>query len=283
MNENIIINTVFHFWQQIPRNPPHWPFKTLNVNSNVNLVTAEHSAFKGCFLKGILYLSLSIKTTTSSTPHHSPLLSLSVASRLFGLPTWCQVWSVIPAWFSGLKTGTVLLRAAWSITLCLSLIHSTFQRLWAVVCLRVSTKGRQVERERKSETVFRHIYCMWIWHRGFNLHSIWMWWAPDFLKPLSHTDFHYSLMQQHSGAFPSCTFSHMPQQWQNRRGKQQSIRWQRCHMDTNCYKTQNKEMRQGQIPYMEDISYYFQKHGGRGAVFVECQCFFLCVFLVFNK
>lgn len=46
----------------------------------------------------------------------------------FALPDWCRVRSVIPAWFTELWTMTVVLRAAWNTTPCLSLIHSALQR-----------------------------------------------------------------------------------------------------------------------------------------------------------
>lgn len=46
----------------------------------------------------------------------------------FALPDWCRVRSVIPAWFTELWTMTVVLRAAWNATPCLSLIHSALQR-----------------------------------------------------------------------------------------------------------------------------------------------------------
>lgn len=105
-------------------------------------------------------------------------LSLSPWGDMLGLCTWCQVRSVIPTWFSELSTGTVLLSAAWSITLCLSLIHSTFQKLYAWVCVPewAQRNGRlKLAGKEKSETVFRNIY-IWAWHKGWLAEKQKAWW-----------------------------------------------------------------------------------------------------------
>lgn len=68
----------------------------------------------------------------------------------------CLIRSVIPAWFSELSARADVLRAAWSITLCLSLIHSTCIRVGVRVCTGV---------------------CSWVWAQrdgGLKLKRAWL-------------------------------------------------------------------------------------------------------------
>lgn len=122
------------------------PNGTFSSNKNLQTQSMSHGAHsRALYFKTWKCASLTLCIKTLSTVHHIFVpVTLWQYVWLFDVPAWCQVRSVIPAWFSELSTRTDLLRAAWSITLCLSLIHSTFRRvcmnMCTGVCLRVSTK-----------------------------------------------------------------------------------------------------------------------------------------------